>query len=277
MSSSDYNKSSNSSSAPAEVDLLNLEVELNSLQEGLETIHHNLQDSIHAPFKGSTASISSDPSNPLPNKNPSSSFTFSSSAANTSVTFTTSNTVPVPTVDPFSGDHFDPFDSSVLSGSSSATTRVANSNHHLVTNNSSSAGLTMPPSVFNTSSGSGSKVTNPSFTSDPFANVDPFDTTQKYGGEGDFFNSSDPFDSPTGLGPTSTFGPDIADSKILRNSEVTSFGQGHNLGNRTMSTDSYMEATQKPTRLETNRPASNRSEDDDWKASFEDVRYFLRI
>ncbi|XP_021965399.1 uncharacterized protein LOC110860631 isoform X3 [Folsomia candida] len=147
-----------------EVDLLNLEVELTSLQEGLDNIHHNLQESL--PFRGSTASISSDPMNPMPKRS-----SVSSSNAN--------NTTPVPSVfgggvsDPF-GDSFSSFDPfTETSGPYPSAT-----NFQLGT----------------TSSKVGGSALTCSFTSDPFAQVDPF---PKYPGDTDFFNS-DPFDSPSG-------------------------------------------------------------------------------
>lgn len=173
-------------SAPAEVDLLNLEVELNSLQEGLDNIHTNLVDSV--PFRGSTASISSDPMNPMP-KLSSGSMASASNASN-----------PTPVSgsalgDPF-GDSFDPFDHSTASSTPNA---FSGSSRFKV----KPAGLSEPPPLSLTTSQQqqppppySSSTTPLAFTSDPFAQIDPF-PGPKYHGDGDFF-SSDPFDSPSG-------------------------------------------------------------------------------
>lgn len=87
--------------APAEADLLNLEVELSSLQAGLENIHSNLMESRqhqNPPFnRGSTTSISSDQKYPG---------TCSSAPPY--------NTAGSGIVDPF-GDSFDPFDGNKFS------------------------------------------------------------------------------------------------------------------------------------------------------------------
>jgi len=187
----------NPASAPAEADLLNLEVELTSLQEGLENIHSTLIDTAtsHSSFnRGSTASISSDPTNPG-----SASFnkynlnsTFGTHQSGNSAGCGVSQMIPSypnavhasgghPQSDPF-GDSFDPFD---------ATKAL------------------------------GQNIVSPSFPADPFTNVDPFAGTKFAGGlESTEFLASDPFETPAG-GGSFTF-PESNGRAINRQISITS-------------------------------------------------------
>ena len=159
LTTDNSSKAGGGAAAVPEVDLLNLEVELCSLQEGLENIHNNFSESV--PFRGSTASISSDPMNP--NKFSTSGYPGSGSTGGGGF----SN-------DPF-GDSFDPFESSGTGFNQGAAVTAASTNHH-------SSSMNFP-------------------SADPFAQVDPFPTPKFNNIEDSsgFFNtSSDPFDTPVG-------------------------------------------------------------------------------
>ncbi|CAG7820451.1 unnamed protein product, partial [Allacma fusca] len=158
------------------MDLLNLEVELNSLQEGLDNIHNNFAE--HAPFRGSTASISSDPMNPK--------FSTSSQGAGS---VSGGSGIPVSSGvnafggDPF-GDSFDPFDASGAGGSAS--------------NNPGATTTGFGPNV---SSNSANHQQSPlSFGGvDPFAQIDPFPEPKFNNLENsDPYFNADPFDTPMG-------------------------------------------------------------------------------
>lgn len=240
-------------SGPAEADLLNLEVELTSLQEGLDNIHSTLIDTVtsHPTFnRGSTASISSDPMNPgAASFNKYSSALNSSSAQQTGAApvptipiYTAANSSSAKATDPF-GDSFDPYDSSKAVGST---------------------------------------IVSPSFPPDPFTQVDPFAGTKFAGGlESNDFSVTDPFETPVG-GCLFTFpdsgrvvnrqisvtsnssdvssgiasaGPDLPISRPMTNSTLSS-GHSPNLNKSDISNVS----------VSGHAPIS-------WTASFEDVSF----
>lgn len=162
------------------------------LFQGLDNIHTNLVDSV--PFRGSTASISSDPMNPMPKLS----------------TTNASNATPMSSSviggDPF-GDSFDPFDGGASTSSQShsqiptTTFSTASLRYALKSGLSDPSPLSLMGNSHHQlgqpQSAPYSSTTTPlTFTSDPFAQIDPF-PGPKYHGEGDFFNS-DPFDSPSG-------------------------------------------------------------------------------
>lgn len=216
-----------------EVDLMNLEVELTSLQEGLESIHHNLSDS--AQFRGSTASISSDTMNPTPKRS-------SVSSANANSTTPVPAAYGITTHDPF-GDSFDPF--------------TDTAGHH-TTN-----------FQLGTSSKVGPALTT-SFTTDPFAQVDPF-PGPKFSGDSEFFHS-DPFESPSGPFSFSFPTAEAVNTNVARKTSESSKAESPVPVVR--STNIHVgDTVNKRDAID----AIEHKIKDGWTASFEDVSYILAL
>jgi hypothetical protein len=247
-------------SAP-EVDLLNLEVELTSLQEGLDSIHHNLAESV--PFRGSTASISSDPMNPMPKRSSVSSVT------------NTNNTTPIPSTfsasggaDPF-GDSFDPY--------------FETSGHSNTTASATPGGGFKRMGSLNASSCSNSALTSP-FSADPFANVDPFPESKFTAAGSDFF-VSDPFESPSGPFSFSFPPPDSASANLNSTASVTNQTSGRAPESGFHSNTSFIKSNSPAPAITSHSSdvpsirdrRDQRKINDGWAASFEDVNAFIRF
>lgn len=235
------------------MDLLNLEVELNSLQEGLDNIHTNLVDSV--PFRGSTASISSDPMNPMP-KLSSGSMASASNA---------SNPTPVSGAvgDPF-GDSFDPFDNSAAS----STPTPLPGSRFTVKGLSDPSPLSLASSHQQQPPAYSSSTTPLTFTSDPFAQIDPF-PGPKYHGDGDFF-TSDPFDSPSGQ----------CSFSYANDSSVTKISVVERIEEETVAPSSYKlppEIERESNASGVKPPLGKEHRLDGWVASFEDVSCRIKM
>lgn len=187
------------------------------------------------PFRGSTTSISSDPMNPMPKR-------ASVSSSNTN------STTPVPSAfgaisDPF-GDSFDPF--SDTSGG-----------QHLPNFELGSSSKMRPTTA--------SALTSP-FTSDPFAQVDPF-PDPKFQADSEFFNS-DPFSSPSGPFSFSFPATEAVNSNIV-------VGHGHSEPVNSNTSHTNLNGSSTVAQVRDSKAVKGpilTTSKDGWAASFEDVR-----